>query len=88
MSRSYYGRLIPTDRAGEFFGFYNMMGKFAAVLGPLLMGFDRAAHGQFAYGDFVGRAVVRGRRHRVGDCRQGRACRYACNWFTRILQVG
>jgi UMF1 family MFS transporter len=39
MSRSYYGRLIPADRAGEFFGFYNMMGKFAAVLGPLLMGF-------------------------------------------------
>ncbi len=38
LSRSYYGRLIPHDRAGEFYGFYNMMGKFAAVLGPLLMG--------------------------------------------------
>ncbi len=38
MSRSYYGRLIPADRASEFFGFYNMMGKFAAVLGPFLMG--------------------------------------------------
>lgn len=38
LSRSYYGRLIPRDRAGEFYGFYNMMGKFAAVLGPLLMG--------------------------------------------------
>jgi UMF1 family MFS transporter len=37
MSRSYYGRLIPPDRAGEFYGFYNMMGKFAAVLGPFLM---------------------------------------------------
>ena len=38
LSRSYYGRLIPKERAGEFYGFYNMMGKFAAVLGPLLMG--------------------------------------------------
>jgi UMF1 family MFS transporter len=38
MSRSYYGRLIPVDRAGEFYGFYNMMGKAAAVLGPMLMG--------------------------------------------------
>jgi UMF1 family MFS transporter len=38
LSRSYYGRLIPRDRAGEFYGFYNMMGKFAAVLGPILMG--------------------------------------------------
>ncbi len=38
LSRSYYGRLIPAHRSGTFFGFYNMMGKFAAVLGPLLMG--------------------------------------------------
>jgi len=38
LSRSYYSRLIPEHRAGTFFGFYNMMSKFAAVLGPLLMG--------------------------------------------------
>lgn len=38
LSRSYYGSLIPPDRAGQFFGFYNMMSKFAAVLGPFLMG--------------------------------------------------
>jgi UMF1 family MFS transporter len=38
LSRSYYARLVPPDRAGQFFGFYNMMSKFAAVLGPLLMG--------------------------------------------------
>ena len=38
LSRSYYSRLIPEDKSAEFFGFYNMLGKFAAVLGPLLMG--------------------------------------------------
>jgi UMF1 family MFS transporter len=38
LSRSYYSRLIPAEEAGEFFGFYNMLGKFAAVLGPVLMG--------------------------------------------------
>ncbi len=38
LSRSYFGTLVPQDRAGEFFGFYNMMGKFASVLGPALMG--------------------------------------------------
>jgi UMF1 family MFS transporter len=38
LSRSYYGRLIPAGKSSEFFGFYNMMGKFAAVLGPLLTG--------------------------------------------------
>jgi UMF1 family MFS transporter len=38
LSRSYFSRLIPPDEAGEFFGFYNMLGKFAAVIGPMLMG--------------------------------------------------
>ncbi|MES9935486.1 MAG: MFS transporter [Sedimenticola sp.] len=38
LSRSFYARLIPRDQAGEFFGFYNMLGKFAAVLGPMIMG--------------------------------------------------
>jgi UMF1 family MFS transporter len=38
LSRSFYSRLIPQAEAGEFFGFYNMLGKFASVLGPLLMG--------------------------------------------------
>ncbi|MFA7388184.1 MAG: MFS transporter [Thiohalobacteraceae bacterium] len=38
LSRSLFARLIPARRSGEFFGFYNMLGKFAAVLGPALMG--------------------------------------------------
>ncbi|HDK37910.1 MAG TPA: MFS transporter [Thiolapillus brandeum] len=38
LSRSLYARLIPADRAGMFFGVYNMLGKFAAVIGPLLVG--------------------------------------------------
>jgi UMF1 family MFS transporter len=38
LSRSYFGRLVPDGKSSEFFGFYNMMGKFAAVLGPLLTG--------------------------------------------------
>jgi len=38
LSRSYFGSLVPAGKQGEFFGFYNMMGKFAAVLGPVLVG--------------------------------------------------
>lgn len=38
LSRSFFTRLIPPGRAGEYFGFYNMLAKFAAVLGPLVMG--------------------------------------------------
>lgn len=38
LSRSFYARIIPQNQSAEFFGFYNMMGKFAAVLGPIMMG--------------------------------------------------
>lgn len=45
LSRSYFARLIPPERSGQFFGFYNMLGKFAAVLGPLAVGSTRALTG-------------------------------------------
>jgi len=38
LSRSLYARLIPQEKAGEFFGFYNMLGKFAVIIGPALLG--------------------------------------------------
>ena len=38
LSRSFFASLIPPDRAAAYFGFYNMIGKFAALLGPVLMG--------------------------------------------------
>lgn len=45
LSRSFYARLIPQHRATQFFGFYNMLGKFAAVVGPLLMGWTAVLTG-------------------------------------------
>jgi UMF1 family MFS transporter len=38
MSRSLFARLVPAEHAGRLFGLYNMMGKFAAILGPVLVG--------------------------------------------------
>jgi len=38
LSRSYFSRLIPPDKTAEYFGFYNMLGKFAVIFGPALMG--------------------------------------------------
>ncbi len=38
LSRSLYARLIPDNASAEFFGFYNLLGKFAAVIGPAMMG--------------------------------------------------
>ncbi len=49
LSRSFYIRLIPDNKVSEFFGFYNMLGKFATVIGPFLMGFVSIATGNPRY---------------------------------------
>jgi len=38
LSRSYFGKLVPKENSNEFFGFYNIFGKFAAIMGPFLVG--------------------------------------------------
>ena len=37
LSRSYFGKIIPKARSNEFFGFYNIFGRFAAIMGPFIM---------------------------------------------------
>ncbi len=37
LSRSLFARLVPRSQITEFFGFFNMVGKFASILGPLMM---------------------------------------------------
>lgn len=49
LSRSWFARMIPAERAAEYFGVYNMMGKAAAVLGPLLMGLVAVTTGNHRY---------------------------------------
>jgi len=45
LSRSYFSRLVPKGQEAEFFGFYNMLGKFATIIGPALMGIVTLATG-------------------------------------------
>ena len=49
ISRSYYCQMIPPENSGEFFGFFDIFGKFAAVLGPLLYAMVRGITGSPAY---------------------------------------
>jgi UMF1 family MFS transporter len=49
LSRSFYARIIPANKSAEYFGFYNMLGKFAAVLGPLMIGLVSFATGNPRY---------------------------------------
>lgn len=37
LSRSYYARLIPAQESAQYFGFFNMIGKFSSILGPMLV---------------------------------------------------
>jgi UMF1 family MFS transporter len=45
LSRSLYARIIPADKTAEYFGFYNILGKFAAVFGPLMVGYTSLVTG-------------------------------------------
>lgn len=37
MSRSYFTSIIPADKSGEYFGIYDIFGKGAGCLGPILV---------------------------------------------------
>jgi len=50
LSRSYFGKLIPPERSAEYFGLYNVFGKFAAILGPFMMGLATDISGSSRYG--------------------------------------
>ena len=45
LSRSMFSQLIPADQSGEYFGFLNMLGKSAAIVGPVLVGVVNVATG-------------------------------------------
>lgn len=47
LSRSYFGKLVPHENAAEYFGFYNVVGRFA-ILGPAMVGI--VAQAIYAFG--------------------------------------
>lgn len=50
LSRSTFGKLIPDkNRSGEFFGFYDIFGKFSAIIGPSLVGLCSAIAANVIY---------------------------------------
>lgn len=53
LSRSFYVRIIPIDKSAEYFGFYNMIGKFSIVLGPLLIGTAAVLARSLGYSDHL-----------------------------------
>jgi UMF1 family MFS transporter len=45
-SRSYFARMVPPENSGEYFGFFDIFGKFAAVMGPLLYAVTKGLGGR------------------------------------------
>ena len=56
LSRSYFGRIIPKEKSNEFFGFYNIFGRFASILGTTFFGIIALVTGRPHYG--IGVIVV------------------------------
>jgi UMF1 family MFS transporter len=50
LSRSFFGKLIPPEQSAEFFGLYNISGKFATITGPFLVGVTGQLTGHSRYG--------------------------------------
>jgi MFS transporter, UMF1 family len=52
LSRAYFAKLVPKEKSNEFFGFYNIFGKFASIMGPLLVGATAQITGNSSSGVF------------------------------------
>lgn len=50
LSRSYFAQIIPSARASEFFGFYDIFGKFASIIGPFFYAFFASLTGRSSFG--------------------------------------
>lgn len=50
LSRSYFGKLVPPERSNEFFGFFDIFGKFASVIGPFLYAIISDLTGRASFG--------------------------------------
>jgi UMF1 family MFS transporter len=38
LSRSLFGKMVPHHKAGQYFGLFNLVGKFASIFGPAIVG--------------------------------------------------
>ena len=50
LSRSYFAKIIPAEKSGEFFGIYDICGKGASVIGTALVSFLSQATGSISIG--------------------------------------
>lgn len=49
ISRSHFGKLVPPQNAGEYFGFFDIFGKFASVVGPMMYSVTKTLTGRSSF---------------------------------------
>lgn len=81
LSRSYFAKLVPPEKSNEYFGFFDIFSKFAAILGPLIYATVKAVTGRSSFSIFsiiilflaggiimfAGREKINEAEHRVSD---------------------
>ena len=50
LSRSHFGKMVPKEESNEYFGFFDIFGKFADFMGPAIMSFCAFVFGSSTYG--------------------------------------
>ena len=50
LSRSEFGKLIPKENANEYYGFFDIFGKYATIIGTLLVSVFTQLTGSSSYG--------------------------------------
>ncbi|MGZ3798133.1 MAG: MFS transporter, partial [Pseudobdellovibrionaceae bacterium] len=50
LSRSFFAHMIPKESSGEYFGLFNLVGKFASILGPLIVAWTVYFTGEHRWG--------------------------------------
>lgn len=50
LSRSMFGKMIQPQKSGEYFGVFNLVGRFASILGPLVVALGATLTGSSRWG--------------------------------------
>ena len=50
ISRSHFGKMVPKEQSNEYFGLFDIFGKFADFFGPMIMSASAVLLGSSTYG--------------------------------------
>ncbi|MFQ5889424.1 MAG: MFS transporter [Gemmatimonadota bacterium] len=90
LSRSLYGSMIPAEASAEFYGFYSVLSKFAAIWGPLIFATvaDRTGSGRNAILSLIAFFIIGGTLLALVDIEEARASRLRWSFEGAEAKIG